>query len=158
MPDRADGALCPATGSAYPGPAVRTSVREEGTHTHLAVKGEVDLDSAQTWEQDLYGALNDSRQGLVLDLRALRFCDCAGLNALLRVRRAALRTGKTVTIDSAGPAVTRLLHLTRTAALFTTAPAVGLPGAPVGQVSRITRHASLCHPRKPRALPHASRL
>ncbi|MET9499638.1 STAS domain-containing protein [Streptomyces sp. NPDC006552] len=113
-----------------PAAEVRLKTRSDGTHTLVAAYGEVDLDAAPGWERDLAAALDDSVHGLVLDLRSLRFCDCAGLSALLRVRRAAQEAGKTMTITSAGPAVTRLLNLTRTAPLFTTAPAAFDPQDP----------------------------
>jgi anti-anti-sigma factor len=49
---------------------------------------------------------------LVLDLRALRFIDAAGLRALTDVARRARRQGRTVQLVHAPHHVVRLLHLT----------------------------------------------
>ncbi|MFI0242205.1 STAS domain-containing protein [Streptomyces sp. NPDC016845] len=157
MPDHADGAAPPAppaTHPSHPGPGARVRVRGHGTYPLVAVHGEVDLEAAPGWEHDLRSALHNSRHGIALDLRALRFCDCAGLNALLRVRRAALMTGKTVTIAAAGPAVTRLLHLTQTAALFTAASTINVPDAadPAGRPCLTTTVPAL-PPQPSRAAP-----
>lgn len=127
MPEHADCAALPAAAH-----LARVEVRTRGARTVVAVDGEADMDAGLRWERELCRALDDSAQGLELDLRALRFCDPMGLAVLLRVRHAALAAGKTVTIRSASPLLTRLLHLTHTHALFTDAPGRARSGAADG--------------------------
>jgi anti-anti-sigma factor len=91
-----------------------------GGRTVARVSGEADLEGARTLERALEHALAFPG-GLDLDLTAVRFCDCSGLNVLLRVRRHAEAIGTTVTLRAAAPCVERLLALTDTRALFTAA-------------------------------------
>jgi anti-anti-sigma factor len=94
--------------------------RAEGDRVVVTVRGEMCLDVDDTLQQRLLRALADSVSGLDLDLGEVDFCDCTGLNALLRVRREALAEGKTITVRAAGLPVERLLELTGTRPLFTT--------------------------------------
>jgi anti-anti-sigma factor len=82
----------------------------------------MDLDSSAWLGPVLQHALDDSRTGVDLDLDGVQFCDCSGLNTLLRLRQEALHHGKTLTIRHSGPAVTRLLTLTGALSLFTSVP------------------------------------
>jgi anti-anti-sigma factor len=91
-----------------------------GGRTVARVSGEADLEGARTLERALEHALAFPG-GLDLDLAAVRFCDCSGLNVLLRVRQHAEAIGTTVTLRAAAPCVERLLALTDTRALFTPA-------------------------------------
>jgi len=87
----------------------------------VRVTGELDLDSAQDLYSALRGALDRSVSGLIIDLQGVGFCDCSGLNALLRLRHRALAQGKTISIQGTCPEVERLLTMTHTWSLFTTA-------------------------------------
>lgn len=100
-------------------PSAEPSAPADVGRTVVLVEGELDLDSAQTLYQQLRRALDRSVGGLVIDLHGVGFCDCSGLNTLLRVRHRALAQGKTISIRAAGPSVHRLLAMTRTRALFT---------------------------------------
>ncbi|MGQ4483457.1 STAS domain-containing protein, partial [Streptomyces sp. SAS_276] len=82
------------------------------------VSGEIDIDSEQTVQTALRLALARSSDGLDLDLAGVGFCDCSGLNALLRVRRIALTDGKTVAVRALSAEVDRLFTLTDTSSLF----------------------------------------
>ncbi|MEW2414801.1 STAS domain-containing protein [Streptomyces sp. NPDC046866] len=86
----------------------------------VAVSGEIDLNSAAYLRQAFAAALAACRDGceIAMDLSAVTFCDCSGLNALLRARRRARDEGVTLTISAAAPPVGRLLELTETAHLF----------------------------------------
>ncbi|MFD7341223.1 STAS domain-containing protein [Streptomyces violascens] len=86
----------------------------------VLVAGELDLDNAQALYCALRGALDRSVENLTVDLRGVGFCDCSGLNALLRLRHRALTQGKTISIQGACPAVESLLVMTHTRPLFTT--------------------------------------
>ncbi|MFC4958342.1 STAS domain-containing protein [Streptomyces mauvecolor] len=100
-------------------PSAEPSAPADVGRTVVLVEGELDLDSEQTLYQQLRRALDHSVGGLVIDLHGVGFCDCSGLNTLLRVRHRALAQGKTISIRAAGPSVDRLLAMTRTRALFT---------------------------------------
>ncbi|MEV6500822.1 anti-sigma factor antagonist [Streptomyces prunicolor] len=90
-----------------------------GTRTVVTVSGEIDIDTEQTLQQALRLALARSPAGVDLDLTGVGFCDCSGLNVLLRVRRIALADGKTLGVRSLSPWVERLFALTDTSSLFT---------------------------------------
>ncbi|MEV0470989.1 ANTAR domain-containing protein [Streptomyces prunicolor] len=90
-----------------------------GTRTVVAVSGEIDIDTEQTMQHALRLALARSSEGVDLDLTGVGFCDCSGLNVLLRVRRIALADGKTLGVRALSPWVERLLALTDTSSLFT---------------------------------------
>lgn len=106
---------------AGPGPGLVTvGTRAEGDRVVVTVHGDMCPDVDDAFQERLLRALADSVSGLDLDLGAVDFCDCTGLNALLRVRKEALAEGKTITLRAAAPAVERLLELTGTRPLFTT--------------------------------------
>jgi len=97
--------------------------RPAGVRTVVAVSGEIDIDTEQTLQRALRLALARSSEGVDLDLTGVGFCDCSGLNVLLRVRRIALTDGKTLRIRAAAPGVEQLLTLTDTSSLFAPARA-----------------------------------
>ncbi|MEU0937700.1 MULTISPECIES: STAS domain-containing protein [unclassified Embleya] len=84
----------------------------------ITVSGEIDVDAVPELEFALDRCL-DQRSGVIrLDLGAVRFCDCAGLSALLRARLRAYGLGSTLLLHDVPPAVARLLTLTETDELF----------------------------------------
>ena len=85
----------------------------------VVVSGSIDLVTEQALHNGLSQAVARSERGVELDLSGVDFCDCSGLNVLLRVRRRALDEGKTLTIRSAGAAMLRLFSITGTLPLFT---------------------------------------
>ncbi|MCN9241039.1 ANTAR domain-containing protein [Streptomyces sp. RY43-2] len=105
-----------------------------GDRTSVLVAGELDIGTEQTLRDALHDALRVSASGVDLDLAGVDFCDCSGLNALLFVRRRALRDAKTLALTKTGPAVGRLLSLTGTRSLFDLTGGVGdsTPTRPVG--------------------------
>ncbi|MFD7293103.1 STAS domain-containing protein [Streptomyces sp. NPDC059897] len=118
-------ALARPTRTAPSAPVIE--VFERGDRAAVAVHGEIDFDVAPAFDDALRAALERSIAGLDLELDTMTFCDGAGLRVLLRVRRAALETGKTVRLRSASPPLVRLLHVTRTHRLF--ADLIGLESA-----------------------------
>ncbi|MFF4746575.1 STAS domain-containing protein [Streptomyces chengbuensis] len=84
----------------------------------MVIRGELDHDTAPALRRALQEALARSRSGLEIDLRAVPFLDCSGLNVLLRLRREAQAHGKSLELGPRSPAVTRLLALSGTASLF----------------------------------------
>ncbi|MFE9611121.1 ANTAR domain-containing protein [Streptomyces sp. NPDC006012] len=90
----------------------------EGDHTLVSVRGDLTLDSCQSLQKALTGALNSSATRVELDLSKVDHCDCSMLNILLNARREAQPRNKSITIVADGPAVERILALTDTRALF----------------------------------------
>ncbi|MGW3312761.1 ANTAR domain-containing protein [Streptomyces sp. NPDC001073] len=117
----ADHATSRVPTTADPSTFLEIVTRPAGARTVVVVSGEIDLDTEQTVQRALRLALARSSEGVDLDLTGAGFCDCSGLNVLLRVRRIALTDGKTLRIRAAAPAVERLLTLTDTSSLFTDA-------------------------------------
>ncbi|MFH9658380.1 STAS domain-containing protein [Streptomyces sp. NPDC017248] len=93
-----------------------------GSRTRVTVLGELDFDSARALWPGLQEALAGASAGLDFDLGGVDFCDCAGFNFLLDLRRQALGQGKTVALHAVSPAVDRLLTLIGARELFTAPP------------------------------------
>ncbi|MCX5262972.1 anti-sigma factor antagonist [Streptomyces sp. NBC_00199] len=128
--DAGDGDACTGAESRYARhvgttPGTDITVRTDGQRVVVAVRGELDLDSAGPLERALGAALDAARDGIDLELDGVVFCDCSALNVLLGVREEGLRQGRTVVLRSVGPAVERLLTLTGTGSLFAAAPDPG---------------------------------
>jgi anti-anti-sigma factor len=109
-----------------------------GERTDIRIDGELDFGSRQL-RGDLEEALDDSASGVDLDLGEVGFCDCAGLDLLLDLRRRAMDDGKTVTLRVSCPSVDRLLELTGARELFQQpGPAPESAGTvPSGGVARV---------------------
>ncbi|WP_051967338.1 STAS domain-containing protein [Kitasatospora mediocidica] len=90
---------------------------------HLRLSGELDLETAPGLASAVEKSLLGRPRIVVLDLREVSFCDCAGLGSLLRAYRRIADSGATFHLERASQVVLRLLHLTGTA------PVLGLPSA-----------------------------
>jgi anti-anti-sigma factor len=101
-----------------PSPFLKTVTHPAGNRTVVTVSGEIDIDTEQTLQCALRLALARSPEGVDLDLTGVGFCDCSGLNVLLRVRRLAEADGKALEVRALSPGVERLFALTDTASLF----------------------------------------
>ncbi|MCZ4514913.1 anti-sigma factor antagonist [Streptomyces sp. ActVer] len=123
-------------GKGRPPAPLKIEAHQVGARTAVVIAGEIDLDGEQQLEQELRRALAESVTGVDLDLSGVEFCDCSGLNVLLRLRRRALKDTKTVVIQAADPVVERLLTVTETSSLFE--PAFVPTHAPTGETARIT--------------------
>ncbi|MFI8228298.1 ANTAR domain-containing protein [Streptomyces sp. NPDC085900] len=104
----------------------------DGDRMLVTVHGELDLGGTGL-RTALGDVLDRSATGLDLDLTALGFCDCGGLNILLDLRRQALAQGKTVGVRACSPAVTRLFELTGTRELFAPSGPGGRRDEPVAE-------------------------
>ncbi|MFD3696815.1 STAS domain-containing protein [Streptomyces sp. NPDC058646] len=91
-------------------------------NVHVLVCGEIDLHNAAGLRGALLVALTTYRGTVTVDLEAVTFCDCAGLNALLQARSDALNVRRQMWITAAGRQVGRLLRLTGTEALLCARP------------------------------------
>jgi anti-anti-sigma factor len=73
--------------------------------------GELDLSTLAQMETSLEEALAAGTPELVLDLHALEFCDAAGLQVILRARRAAFATGTALWLERPTRIVRRVLEV-----------------------------------------------
>jgi len=121
-----------------PSASLKIEAHQVGARTAVVIAGEIDLDGEQALKQVLRRALAESVTGVDLDLSGVEFCDCSGLNVLLRLRRRALKDTKTVVIQAADPVVERLLALTGTSSLFAPSytPAYAPTYAPSAEAAR----------------------
>ncbi|MFJ9152087.1 ANTAR domain-containing protein [Streptomyces sp. NPDC102270] len=119
MPEPAHSAQRLTTLDARPSCLATIEAAAAGERTVVTCRGEFDV-GAQELRSELYAVLDRSATGVDLDLDEVRFCDCAGLNVLLDLRREALDQGKTVTVRAYSPSVGRLLDLTGARELFAT--------------------------------------
>jgi len=78
----------------------------------VALRGELDLEHAYTFDEELKRLEGTRPSCLVLDLRGLSFLDSCGLARLLAARRRARREKRRVLLVRGTPAVQRLLAIT----------------------------------------------
>ncbi|MDQ7905532.1 STAS domain-containing protein [Phytohabitans sp. ZYX-F-186] len=79
----------------------------------LAVDGEIDLNTSGTLGHAITAAVSVEPRPhtVVVDLDRVRFCDCAGIGALLQGRTAARQAGITYHVVNAHGIVLRVLRL-----------------------------------------------
>ena len=118
----------------------------------VRLAGELDLATAPHVAEELASALEASRC-VVVDLRALRFIDVAGMRVLLVASASARKDGRRLVIVRGPAPVDKVFTLTGSAALVETVDlAPGAPperaarsAAPVGGVHRLRRAAHGLH-------------
>ena len=107
-----------ATAADDPLPSLRIEAHAVGDRVLVVVSGDVDIETDQVLQRAAQKALVRSVGGVDLDLSGVEFCDCSGLNVLLRLRWRALEDAKTVAVQAASDSVERLLEVTHTRSLF----------------------------------------
>lgn len=128
MVDTASPAMCmPLAHSAAPWTS-KAAGTTPGEQTRRILYGELDIDSVTRLQPDLFHVLLHSAAGLDLDLGAVTFSDCSGVNLLLRLHRQATQQGKTLIISAMSPAMERILDLTGTRILLASQTAVPRSG------------------------------
>jgi anti-anti-sigma factor len=118
-----------------PGAALRASVRDG--QVVVVLRGDLDVTGAADAEAAI-AALVAQSQGLIVDMSALGFMDCASLGALLRVQALAGRGGGDVVLAAPQPQVRRLLALTGSDEVFCVQASV--EAAVAGLASHRTRY------------------
>ncbi len=84
----------------------------------VTVAGDLDVETAPEVRDALHGALAAYRN-VTVDLSALRFCDCAGLSALLSAARTARADDADLTLSAVPDFLARLLRLSHSDEAFT---------------------------------------
>ena len=82
----------------------------------IVISGDVDIAGGPVLEAALQQRDHDGR--VILDLGGVSFMDSSGLRNLLNASRRAKDRGADVVLRNVGPAVWRLLEITRTAGQF----------------------------------------
>ncbi|MEU5137427.1 STAS domain-containing protein [Streptomyces californicus] len=94
-------------------PALRIRFSAHPAGTLVAVSGEIDLHTAPQLQHAIDAAEHGPDNPLHLDMADVSFCDCSGLNVLLRAR-----TRGPVWIRGARPQLLHLLTVTQTRDMF----------------------------------------
>ncbi len=97
-------------------------VSSVGSECVIGVSGEVDIDNADDLASvGVLTATSATTQDLclVLDLSQVTFMDSTGLGALVRIRNAAARTHREVTLRGLHPNVDKILTITDLKSVFT---------------------------------------
>jgi anti-sigma B factor antagonist len=66
---------------------------DDGGVTRLMLRGELDLDTGDLFEQQAALAIADRPRELVVDVAGLTFCDSSGIDVLLAAHETATRAG-----------------------------------------------------------------
>jgi anti-sigma B factor antagonist len=77
----------------------------------VTLTGEIDLVSAPRLSAELHRCLLDGYRTVDVDLRAVTFCDCSGLNAFLVAAQRTASAGGSLRFRYPSAALTRLLAL-----------------------------------------------
>ena len=91
-----------------------------GGAVRVALRGELDLEHAYTFDEELRRVEGERPSCLVLDLRGLSFLDSSGLARLLAANRRARRDRRKLLLVKGGAAVTRLMAITAVGQHFDT--------------------------------------
>lgn len=109
----------------------RIDVRSQDHATIVAVRGELDLASSPTLEEELERVAELESSLVVIDLRELEFMDSTGLSALLKANQRAEQAGQRFGVINGPQQVQRLLSLTGVAERLTVVEALeDLLGSP----------------------------
>ncbi|MFD3647688.1 STAS domain-containing protein [Streptomyces cyaneofuscatus] len=110
-------------------PLLHVDRRQEDVRTVLVLAGAMDLHSVHVFTAAMAAALRSGATAVHVDLSAVAFCDCRGLNALLEAAQDSRAQGRTFQARAPSTAVLRLFTLTGTTGiLLDRAPrAVGAP-------------------------------
>ena len=90
----------------------------------VAAPEEIDITNADQLRAALLRAADDGDGTFVVDLSRTRFCDSAGLHALVDAHKRAQGEGRQVLLAGSGPAVMRIFELTGVDRVFRHFPSV----------------------------------
>lgn len=86
-------------------------VAEDGNAT-VKVRGELDIATADQAYAYLRDVVDNQNGPVTMNLADLTFCDAAGLGVLARVAGHARRTGRSLRLTAARPALLRIMRIT----------------------------------------------
>jgi anti-sigma B factor antagonist len=78
----------------------------------MPLPGEVDISNADQIRRDVIAAVAQDASLVIADMSTTRFCDSAGVTALIRAVRMANEGGAGLRIAASAPSVTRVLAIT----------------------------------------------
>ncbi|MGW7007641.1 STAS domain-containing protein [Streptomyces sp. NPDC054933] len=99
---------------------------DKPNRTLITLAGEIDLSSAPLLRESLEQCLRDGIRTIDVDLTAVTFCDCSGLDAFLGAVQRTAAAGGSLRLRHPSALLSRLLALTGTGSLL-----LGVPGAHV---------------------------
>ncbi|MDQ2813902.1 MAG: STAS domain-containing protein [Actinomycetota bacterium] len=94
------------------------AVRPGDRGTVVRVNGDVDVNAAGSLPDLLLEIMRAHDPAILLDLSGVSFMDCAGLRALLAIRRRAERCRGSIRVIAESPAVHRIINLTMVRDVF----------------------------------------
>ncbi|MFI8962751.1 STAS domain-containing protein [Streptomyces sp. NPDC053493] len=111
-------------------------VRQEARGTVMALRGELDFDSAVQLDEAGHGVLEPGRrkEPVVVDMAGLTFCDSSGISALLRLYQQLSTQERRLLLAAVPRTVLRLFTLTGLDQIFPVHPDAhaALAGGPPG--------------------------
>lgn len=111
--------------------SVRTAVA--GDAVLVVLSGELDLGTSSRLMATVEACTHGRRvREVSIDMSDVTFCDCCGVNALLRVRNRLSENGTTIRLLDPSPSVTRLLILLKRVGALPDAEARGNADEPSG--------------------------
>jgi anti-anti-sigma factor len=101
-----------SAGSGTPGGRLSLTTSPDGDAVRVAAAGEIDLATADRFEQALIAALSPAPAALLVDLAEVTFMDSTGLAALIAAHRHAADEGSRLSVVRYRPMVRRVLEIT----------------------------------------------
>ncbi|MGH3380239.1 MAG: STAS domain-containing protein [Actinoallomurus sp.] len=95
-----------------------TVVRRDGASAVVEVAGEIDVHTVGELRTILLALADTGHLHIVADFSGVRFCDAAGLGALVGVNNRVADRGGSLRLTGVRPAQRRILQITRLDALF----------------------------------------
>ena len=89
-----------------------TIERLDGNAIRIALRGELDLEHAYTFDEELKSIEALRPDCICIDLRELTFVDSSGIGRLVAARRRAMKSGHRLVLVRGPAAVQRVLQLT----------------------------------------------
>ncbi|MGW3644566.1 STAS domain-containing protein [Streptomyces sp. NPDC000878] len=122
---------------------------DTGHRALVTLTGEIDLSSAPLVHASLERCLRDGIRAIDVDVTAVTFCDCSGLNAFLYALMHTAAAGGSLQLHHPSPALERLVALTGSGSLFLRLPDTFAGSRPPPWPSPVNQAAG----RLPTALP-----
>lgn len=97
---------------------LRTYRHDTGDRSLITLAGDIDLESVPLVREALASCLRDRIRTIDVDLTAVAFCDCSGLNAFLHALALSTAAGASMRLRYPRSAVLRLLTLTGSQSLL----------------------------------------